>query len=120
MRPVPIVEQDGILLLTLDDPTALNEGQAVGLRQTLYQWVTSKQPQRLAIDLSAIDYISSSGIALLIGIKRRVDAGNGRVVLHSLHPDVLDLFNTMNLSRLFEITPSQSQAVELLSSSPSQ
>ena len=49
---------------------------------------------RVAIDLGAIDYISSTGIALLIGTKRRVEARQGRLVLFGLQPEVLELFGS--------------------------
>jgi anti-anti-sigma factor len=116
MRPLPITEKDGIVLIALDNVAALNEGQAVGLRQSLYALLESRKEIRVALDLSAIDYVSSTGIALLIGTKRRVEAGAGRLVLFGLQADVHELFQVMKLVNLFEIVEDQSQAIELLSS----
>jgi anti-sigma B factor antagonist len=114
MRPLPVREIDGVLLIVLDDSTSLNEGQAVGLRQSLYSSLSSRTEPRVALDLSAIDYISSTGIALLIGTKRRVEAAKGKLVLFGLHPDVLELFVVMKLVNLFEIAADEVQAIELL------
>ena len=119
MRSLPYVEKNGVLLITLDDSAALNEGQAAGLRQLLYARLEATEAPKVAVDLSAIDYISSTGIALLIGTKRRVEARNGQLVLFGLRPDVFELFATMKLVNLFEIVDTEAQALELFSPPPS-
>ena len=114
MRPPQIREQGGVLIVTLDDPVAVNDGMASHLRQPLYQAVLEEQAPRVAIDLGRIDYLSSSGVALLIGMKRRTDQVEGQLVLYSIHPDVLDLLNSMKLISLFRVAEDQQQALELL------
>lgn len=119
MRPPQIREQGGVLIVTLDDPTAVNDGMATHLRQPLYQAVLDAATPRVAVDLSLIDYLSSSGVALLIGIKRRVDQVQGKLVLYRIHPDVLDLLSSMKLISLFQIAGDQDEALELLPPVPS-
>jgi len=114
VRPPQIREEAGVLLITLDDPAALNDGQSIGLRQPIYQAVQDRAAPRVAVDLREIDFLSSSGVALLIGLKRRVDQGLGRLVLFGLHPHVLDLFRIMRLVDVFAIADDQPAALELL------
>ena len=114
MRPPQIREQGGVLIVTLDDPAAVNDGMAAHIRQPIYQAVLDETAPRVAIDMSPIDYLSSSGVALLIGVKRRVDQVAGQLVLFGLHPDVLELLKSMRLASLFQIAPDQDQALELL------
>ena len=117
MRPLPAVEKGGVLVIRLDDNAALNEGQAASLRQSLYSSLAARPSPRVALDLSPIDYISSTGIALLIGTKRRVEAEKGQLVLFGLRPEVLDLFGVMKLVNLFEIAPDEDQALARFSPS---
>jgi anti-anti-sigma factor len=119
MRPLAIIDKGGVLVFKIDDNAALNEGQAADLRQGIYTALASSEAPRVAIDLSAIDYVSSTGIALLIGTKRRVSAAQGRLVLFGLQPDVLELFGIMKLTNLFEIASDEGQALQLFSSPPS-
>ncbi len=114
MRPPQIREQGGVSIVTLDDPIAVNDGMASHLRQPLYQIVLDLTAPRVAIDMGLIDYLSSSGVALLIGMKRRVDQVEGQLVLFRLHPDVRELLNSMKLLSLFRIAADQDQAIELL------
>jgi anti-sigma B factor antagonist len=111
MRPLPIEEKDGVLVVTVGD-AALNESQGASLRQALYSAIATKTMPRVALDLSGIDYISSTGIALLIGTKRRVDAAQGHLVLFGLHPEIFDLFSSMKLTVLFEITTDEEEALK--------
>ncbi|WP_435010621.1 STAS domain-containing protein [Tundrisphaera lichenicola] len=116
MRPPLVHEEGDVLLISLDDPIAVNEGQAHGLRKLLYEPIESRDSPKVAIDLGGIDYLSSTGIALVIGLKRRVEAREGRLVLFQLRPEILDLFSVMKLTTLFTILPDQEQALDLLRS----
>ncbi len=114
MQPPMIRDEGGILRLTLDDPGAKNEGQAFAIRRSLYGAVESRDVPRVIVDLGAIDYITSTGIALLIGIKRRVESRGGKVVLCRLRDEVHELFRIMKLVQLFEIVAGEAEAIELL------
>jgi anti-sigma B factor antagonist len=118
MGPITVTEKGGVFLVILD-AAALNEGQAAVIRQSLYPLITSTPGPLIALDVSAIDYLSSTGIAILIGTKRRVEAAGGRLAIFGLHPDILELFTTMKLVTLFEIVEDEDQAMELLSPSTS-
>lgn len=118
MRPPQIREQGGVLIVTLDDPAAVNDAMASELRQPLYQAVLDRPEARVAVDLGPIDYLSSSGVALLVGIKRRIDQVAGRLVLYGVHVEVLDLLRSMRLAALFRFVDDEAEALEALSSSP--
>ena len=111
MDLLPIIEKDGVLVIRILENATINEGQATALRQSLYPMIQTTVAPRVAIDLSVIDYVSSTGIALLIGTKRRVEAGLGKLVLFGLHHDVLELFQVMKLVGLFEIANDESAAL---------
>ncbi len=117
MRPLPFSEKGGVLLVKIDDE-ALNEGQAAGVRQCLYEALAARPTPRVAIDLTSVDHLTSTGIALLIGTKRRVDAAHGQLVIFGLIPEIFDLFSSMKLTTLFEISTDETQALTLFPSLP--
>ena len=118
MQPPKIREEGGVLILTLDDPAVVNDGMATDFRQPIYESMLDRPEARVAVDLGVIDYLSSSGVALLIGIKRRIDQVRGTLVLFQIHPDVLDLLRSMKLLALFRVAATQGEALEILSSAP--
>jgi anti-anti-sigma factor len=119
MRPLQVRTEGDVQLMKIVESAALNEGQAVGLRQAFNAAIEVKDPLQVAMDLSAIDYISSTGIAFLIGAKRRIEARLGHFVLFGLLPEVLELFTVMKLVSLFEIAEDEARALELFPPSPS-
>jgi anti-sigma B factor antagonist len=115
MRPPTSREEAGALVITFDDPAGLNDGRSDAFRQALYELVESYPTQpRVAADLSPVDYLSSSGVAVLVGLKRRVDAKQGQLVLCHLHPYVHDVLRVTKLHQLFTIVPDQAMALRQL------
>jgi anti-sigma B factor antagonist len=117
MRPLAIDDKGGVLVVNVAG-AALNDFQGAGLRQGLYETLAKTPAPRVAMNLSDVDFVSSTGIALLIGTKRRVDAAEGQFVLFGLHPEILDLFNSMKLTALFDIAADEPEALSRFPSPP--
>jgi anti-sigma B factor antagonist len=107
-------EENGVLIVTLDNPVALNDFRSNTFREALYELVQSRNAPRVVVDLSAIDYLSSSGIAVLVGLKRRVELQNGKLVLCRVQPLVCDLLGVMRLNQYFTIAADENEALALL------
>ncbi len=68
----------------------------------------------LIIDFKDVDYIDSTGLGIMIGIKRRIAESNGGLVL-VLHSDRINkLFDITGLKNIFTITRSVDDAVAAL------
>jgi len=106
-------ERDG-LVIGFDDSAGLNDFRSNAFRDALYQTVESCERPRVAMDLGRIDYLSSSGVAILVGIKRRADARQGKLVLFSIQPAVLDLLRVMKLDRYFLFADDETSALSSL------
>jgi anti-sigma B factor antagonist len=106
-------EPDG-LIITIDDPIGLNDFRACAVRDALYQCAESRDMPRFALDLNAVDYLSSSGVAILVGLKRRIDARGGKLVFFHVQPVVTDLLRIMKLDRYFAIADDEPAARESL------
>ncbi len=105
---------DGVLVVVLDDAKSVNDGFSDDCRQLVYAAVDDHPRPRVVIDLAAIDFLSSSGVALLIGLKRRIEASGGMLALCGLQPYVTDLLVMMKLAPLFQCTADRAAAVELV------
>src|ERR1700752_1975718 len=62
-----------------------------------------KRTQRLAINLTAVEYIDSSGIASLLEVLKEARKTEKRVVLFGLTGAVLQVLELTRLTRVFEI-----------------
>jgi anti-sigma B factor antagonist len=106
--------QTDVLVLALEGANELNDYRSTTFRDELFQAVQPLESPRIAVDLGAIDYLSSTGVAILVGLKRRVDQKQGQVVLFRLQPPVLDLLRCMKLHTYFTVADDEAGALAAL------
>jgi anti-sigma B factor antagonist len=103
-------EESEALIVVFDNAAGLNDFRNHALRDALYDLVQSRAEPRVALDLTKIDYLSSSGVAILVGLKRRIDTRNGKLVFFHVEPIVHDLLKVMKLDRYFPIVADEQAA----------
>jgi anti-sigma B factor antagonist len=107
-------EEPEALVVSIDEPAALNDFRSNTFRDTLYDAVQSHDGNRVALDLSRVDFLSSSGVAILVGMKRRLDAKKGKLVIFGVQPVVQDLLRITRLTQYFSFADDEKQALDTL------
>ncbi|MDQ3623332.1 MAG: STAS domain-containing protein [Verrucomicrobiota bacterium] len=87
------------------------------LRAVLQGHVKVQRPA-LAIDLSGVDYIDSSGLATLVEYVRHAQEYDGRLALSGLNGRVKTVFELVRLSEFLPIYETLDQARAALSKPP--
>jgi anti-sigma B factor antagonist len=107
-------EVSGALVIEFE-PTdeAVSDWQSTQ-RDWLYKLIESHPDPRFAVDLSDVNYLASSEIGFLVTLKRRIDRRQGRVVIFGAGPYIHELFQTMNLVKILDITDNLSSALTML------
>ena len=80
------------------------------LRETLAKLI-DQNPGRLVLNLTEVGYMDSSGVATLVEALQRIQRKQGRLLLHSLNPRVQSIFEIARLESIFEIYPSEDEAL---------
>jgi len=65
----------------------------------------------VVLDLSAVDFIDSTGLSVLLNGLRRVTRADGKLALVVTNPTVLRLFEITKLDSTFDIQSSREEAV---------
>ena len=84
-------------------------GSSPALRKTLLDSLSGTKS--VAINLSAVKYIDSSGIASLVEVLREARNSNKRLVLFGLTGAVLQVLQLTRLTGVFEICETEEQAL---------
>jgi len=84
-------------------------GSSPALRKTLLE--SLKGTQSVAINLSAVKYIDSSGIASLLEVFKEARNSGKRLVLFGLTGAVLQVLQLTRLTGVFEIHETEDQAL---------
>src|SRR5262245_4375746 len=71
---------------------------------------------RIVLDFSSLDYISSAGLRVLMIARKQAKAQSGKLVIASLQPVVKEIFEISRFDTMFEIFPSVRQALASISS----
>lgn len=61
----------------------------------------------VTLDCSALDYVSSAGLGVLLKTQKRLLASNGKLRLARLKPHLHDVFTYSGFDQLFEIEPAK-------------
>jgi anti-sigma B factor antagonist len=69
----------------------------------------------LVLDLSALDYVSSAGLRLLMLAGKRAKEQGGRVMIAAMQPLVAEIFYISRFTMLFEIYPGVREALSAVS-----
>jgi len=112
-------DESGVLIVAFTDPSGLNDFRNTPLRDALFELVQEREEPRLALDMNRVDYLSSSGVAILVGLKRRVETRGGKIALFQLQSTVRDLLQVMKLDRYFAILDDEASAVSHLNAASS-
>ena len=99
MMKTTIQEQDGsivaILEGSLDTPSAVKTEEAMS---ALYD-VEGKD---IIIDCTALDYISSAGLRIFLGVLQNADEKGGHVYIRNINDKVRNIFAITGFSNIFE------------------
>jgi anti-anti-sigma factor len=73
--------------------------------------ITGPDAANILIDMSKLEYISSSGLRVLLMYLKKSKAANGRLMLCSMIPDIREIFEISGFVNIFEIYGSREEAL---------
>jgi len=94
-------------------PSTLDTMEIDGLIEEVLKQLASKGEQRWVVDLSQAEYLGSSMLGLFVNMRERVRQAGGILVLCGMSPQLLQIFKTCCLERLFTIAKSRADALAL-------
>ncbi len=69
---------------------------------------------KILIDFSSLEYMSSAGIRALMEGLKRLEPQKGVMAFCSLHPQIKELFEVVQLNKIFPIYPSEFEALDVM------
>jgi anti-sigma B factor antagonist len=118
MAPFSTRSESDVVVVAFENAAGLNDFRNTALREGLYELVQGPGEPRLVVDLEKVDYLSSSGVSILVGLKKRVETKGGKIVIFHVQPIVSDLLAVMKLDRFFVIADDEPKAIDSIRSVP--
>lgn len=80
------------------------------LGRQLHQ-LLAEGPPRLLLDFSAVEFMSSAAFGKLISLNAKVKARAGQALFCNIRPELLQVFHTCHLERVFDIRKDKADAL---------
>lgn len=106
------LEERGDVLIVGFRMRMLNDEENIEqLGQELFALVEQYNWLKMALDMSNVEYLTSSVIGKLITLHRKLHRGQGKLVLFSLTPGVDSILGTSNLLNYFTVAADKEAAM---------
>ena len=67
--------------------------------------------KKVALDFSQLDYISSAGLRVLLGVAKKLRSSGGTLGMFGLNQSVREVFDISGFSAILPVYPSEAEAV---------
>ncbi|HQY89109.1 MAG TPA: STAS domain-containing protein [Tepidisphaeraceae bacterium] len=102
IKDVSIVEfRDASLM----DPVALDRAA-----ERLYAMIEKEDRRKIILDFSAVQYMSSQSIGIVMNMQKKLTAIKGSMILCGVGPKLQELLKLTRLDKILTIKPSQREA----------
>lgn len=81
------------------------------LGQELFQLVETDGRDKLLLNFSVVDFLSSAALGKLITLDKKTKAHGGTLKLSNIHPEIYEVFAITKLNRLFDIKDDEADAL---------
>jgi anti-anti-sigma factor len=102
-----VESQAGITIVRFDDIQIGPDS-----RDPLYSLVENEGHTNIVLDLSEVWALSSLALGILANFQQKIEARHGRLKLCGLNPNVKQLFRMTKLEQIFNIHPTDQDALQ--------
>ncbi|MFP4521276.1 MAG: STAS domain-containing protein [Fibrobacterota bacterium] len=103
---------EGITLISLGG--SLNKLDISELRRFFDKITSGEAGARIALDFSEVEFINSNVIGYLITLHKKISVSGGKLSFFNLNSHVLEVFNVLEIGRVFHIADTEEESVNYL------
>jgi anti-sigma B factor antagonist len=102
----------GVLVVTFADQFLIEEGLIHEVGDDLVKLVDKHRRANVLLNFREVQAMSSTMLAVLLKVARRVGNTQGRLKLCSISPDLVEIFRITRFDRMFEIYAEEVDALD--------
>src|ERR671933_3088332 len=106
---VEVRREDGIAVLDLEGEI---NGFAEEALSAAYAEAEKQDPKTVLLNFEGVDYINSTGIALIVGLLAKARASHRRLLACNLSEHYVEIFEITRLSDFMGVFPDEESAVQ--------
>jgi len=104
---ITIKSLGGVTVVTVDG--SIDSKTAPELQQKILE--ATAGTNMMVIDLSAVSFVSSAGLRVLLMVYRQVKAKDGKVILAGVSEEIKDVMSMTGFITFFELAETEAEAI---------
>ena len=110
-RQISVTETDGVSVVRFNDQRILDAGSIQQLGEDLFQLVETEERDKLLLNFTDVEFLSSAALNRLIMLDKKVKESNGVLKFCCICSGIMDVFAITRLDKHFEILDDEPAAV---------
>jgi anti-sigma B factor antagonist len=110
-RRLDVSEVGDVTVIRFRDHKIVEDINIQELAQEMFQLVEKDRREKILLNFSAVDFLSSAALGKLITMDKKVKAGGGTLKLSNIKPEIYEVFAITKLNRLFDIKEEEADAL---------
>lgn len=110
-RRLEVNEVGDITVIHFRDQKIIEDLGIQELGQELFHLVEVENREKLVLNFSTVDFLSSAALGKLITLDKKVKAKKGMLKLCNIRPEIYEVFAITRLDRLFDIKDDEADAL---------
>ncbi len=110
--PLVIQTVKQVTVVSFSEPSIVDARSIEAIRAELIDLVEKQDKHRLIIDLSTVQYLSSSALGVLVPLHKMCVDRKGSLILCGLRKEILKIFKLTGLNKMLNICKSESAALK--------
>jgi anti-anti-sigma factor len=106
-----IEESQGVTIVSFRDASILDAVTTQRVARELYRIVENPRQRKVVLDFASVRFLSSQTLGALLTLRRKADKAGVNVVLASIRPELVRVFEITNLDKLFGFFDSTADAI---------
>ena len=111
-RRLDLDEVGDVTVAKFTDKKILDEGNIQIIGSQLFALIEQDGRQKIVLDFSNVEYLSSAALGKLITMDKKVKAAKGKLRLCCIRPDIYEVFAITKLNKLFDMKDTLEAALQ--------
>lgn len=110
-RRLEVAEVGDVTVVRFVDRKILDDANIQEMGTELFQLIDEAKREKLLLNFSNVDFLSSGALGKLITLDKKVKAHAGKLKLCNIRPEIYEVFQITRLNKLFEIHDEEAGAL---------
>jgi anti-anti-sigma factor len=110
-RRLDVSEVGDVTVVRFRDRKIIDDINIQELGQELFRLIELDNRQKLLLNFSSVDFLSSAALGKLITLHKKMETHDGAMKLSNIRPEIYEVFAITKLNRLFDIQDDEADAL---------